>query len=113
MTLYAYTLDNARDVKDRFQAFDRDCYPLEVYQAILDYELELADGIGQSRALDVIAWCCDISETTLESENRPLLESNADEDDLYTLADLADRLRDKTTILFADESTGTVYHLAY
>ena len=113
MTLYAYTLDNARDVKDRFQAFDRDSYPLEVYQAILDMEEELADSSGQSRALDVIAWCCDISETTLESENRPLLESNADEDDLYTLADLADRLRDKKTILFADESTGTVYHLAY
>ena len=105
MTLYAYTLDNARDVKDRFQAFDRDCYPLELYQAILDYELELADCSGQSRALDVIAWCCDISETTLASK--------ADEDDLYTLDELADRLRDETTILFADEGTETVYHLAY
>ena len=105
MTLYAYTLDTARDVKDRFQAFDRDSYPLEVYQAILDYEEELAEGIGQSRALDVIAWCCDISETTLASK--------ADEDDLYTLADLADRLRDETTVLYVDEGTETVYHLAY
>ena len=105
MTLYAYTLDTARDVKDRFQAFDRDCYPLELYQAILDYELELADSIGQSRSLDVIAWCCDISETTLESK--------AGEDDLYTLADLADRLRDETTVLYVDEGTETVYHLAY
>ena len=105
MALYAYTLDNARDVKERFLAFGRDSYPLEVYQAILDYEEELAEGIGQSHSLDVIAWCCDISETTLESK--------ADEDDLYTLDELADRLRDETTILFADESTGTVYHLAY
>ena len=104
MTLYAYTLDNARDVKERFQAFDRDCYPLEVYQAILDYELELADSSGQSRALDVIAWCCDISETTLESNT---------DDDLYTLDDLADRLREETTVLYVDEGTETVYHLVY
>ena len=105
MTLYAYTLDTARDVKERFQAFDRDSYPLEVYQAILDYELELAEGIGQSRALDVIAWCCDISETDLES--------NTDEDDLYTLADLAARLREETTVLYVDEDSETVYHLVY
>ena len=104
MTLYAYTLDNASDVKERFQAFDRDSYPLEVYQAILDYELELAEGIGQSRALDVIAWCCDISETTLESNT---------DDDLYTLDDLADRLREETTVLYVDEGTETVYHLVY
>ena len=113
MALYAYTLDNARDVKDRFHDFGRDYYPLEVYQAILDYEEELAEGIGQSRALDVIAWCCDISETDLESENRPLLESNTDEDDLYTLADLAARLREETTVLYVDEDSETVYHLVY
>ena len=105
MTLYAYTLDNARDVKDRFHDFGRDYYPLEVYQAILDYEEELAEGIGQSRALDVIAWCCDISETDLES--------NTDEDDLYTLADLAARLREETTVLYVDEDSETVYHLVY
>ena len=105
MPLYAYTLDNARDVKDRFHDFGRDYYPLEVYQAILDYEEELAEGIGQSRALDVIAWCCDISETDLES--------NTDEDDLYTLADLAARLREETTVLYVDEDSETVYHLVY
>ena len=105
MTLYAYTLDNASDVKERFNAFGRDCYPLEVYQAILDMEEELADSSGQSRALDVIAWCCDISETTLESK--------ADEDDLYTLADLAARLRDETTVLYVAEDSETVSHLAY
>ena len=110
MALYAYTLDNASDVKERFQAFDRDCYPLEVYQAILDYELELADSSGQSRSLDVIAWCCDISETTIAEYNKYHATC---EDDLYTLADLADRLRDETTVLYVDEGTETVYHLAY
>ena len=106
MPLYAYTLDTAREVKDRFHDFGRDCYPLEVYQAILDYELELAEGIGQSRSLDVIAWCCDISETDLES-------NAADDDDLYTFDDLVADLARKTTILFADEDSETVYHLAY
>ena len=110
MALYAYTLDNASDVKDRFQAFGRDYYPFEVYQAILDYELELADCTGQSHALDVIAWCCDLSETTL-TESNP--ESSAAEDDLYTLDELANRLRDETTVLYVDEGTETVYHLAY
>ena len=110
MALYAYTLDNARDVKERFQAFDRDYYPLEVYQAILDYELELADGIGQSRALDVIAWCCDISETTIAEYNKYHATC---EDDLYNFDDLVADLARKTTILFADEDSETVYHLAY
>ena len=110
MPLYAYTLDNARDVKDRFHDFGRDCYPLEVYQAILDYEEELAEGIGQSRALDVIAWCCDLSETTIAEYNKYHATC---EDDLYTLADLADRLREETTVLYVDEDSETVYHLVY
>ena len=113
MPLYAYTLDSAHEVKDRFKTFDRDYYPLDVYQAILDAEDALAECSGQSRALDVIAWCCNLSETTLASANRPLIERGADEDDLYTLDDLADRLRAETTVLYVDEDTDTVYYLAY
>ena len=108
MPLYAYTLDNAREVKDHFKAFDRDYYPLDVYQAILD----IAECSGQSRALDVIAWCCDIITTDLTGVNRPLVERGLSDDDLYTFDDLVAELDSKTTILFADETSGTVYHLA-
>lgn len=111
-TIVTQTADNAYHIQDAFRATNRDYYPLGVYEAIFDFINEThAD--DEPYHLDVIAWCCDLSETTLESENRPLLERKVDEDDLYTLDDLADRLRDETTVLYIDEDTETVYHLAY
>ena len=104
------TADNAYHIQDAFRRLDRDGYPLEVYQAIYDYinETHDADAVYE---LDVIAWCCDLSETTLDALSAP--EQNADEDDLYTLDDLADYLHDVTTVLYVDYDAEVIYHLAY
>ena len=107
MTLYAYTLDTARDVKDRFQAFDRDCYPLEVYQAILDYELELADSSGQSRALDVIAWCCEIQATTIAEYNK--YHATCEEEMIANAADLKAAMENIVYVYGVDYENGIVY----
>ena len=92
------TADNAYHIQDAFRRLDRDCYPLGVYQAIYDY---INDTYAEDEPyeLDVIAWCCDVSETTL--------------DDVSDLDDLADRLHSETTVLYVDYDTETVYHLAY
>ena len=111
-TIVTQTADNAYHIQDAFRLVGRDHYPLGVYEAIFDF-IDDTHGDDEPYHLDVIAWCCDLSETTLESENRPLLERGADEYDLYTLDDLTDRLRDETTVLYVDEDTETVYHLAY
>lgn len=111
-TIVTQTADNAYHIQDAFRQMNRDDYPLGVYEAIFDFINETTTE-SEYYHLDVIAWCCDLSETTLESENRPLLERKVDEDDLHTLDDLADRLRDETTVLYVDEDTETVYHLAY
>ena len=112
VTIVTQTADNAYHIQAAFRLVNRDHYPLGVYEAIFDL-IENTHGDDEPYYLDVIAWCCDLGETTLESENRPLLERGADEYDLYTLDDLTDRLRDETTVLYVDEDTDTVYHLAY
>ena len=106
------TADNAYHIQDAFRAANRDYYPMGVYEAIFDFINDI-HGDNEAYELDVIAWCCDISETTLESENRPLLEREVGEDDLYTLDALVDRLRDETTVLYVDEDSEVIYHLAY
>ena len=92
------TADNAYHIQDAFRRLDRDCYPLGVYQAIYDL-IQDTHGADEPYELDVIAWCCDLSETTLG--------------DVSDLDDLADRLHSETTVLYVDYDAETVYHLAY
>lgn len=56
LVAYHDTIDTANDVKRKFHELDRDNYPDEVYQHILDYHIET-----QTPVIDVIAWACDIS----------------------------------------------------
>ena len=102
-TIVTQTADNACHIQDAFRAAGRDYYPQGVYEAILDY-INYTRGDDEVYHLDVIAWCCDVSETTL-SDNYF--------DDLGDLDDLTDRLRRETTVLYVDTDAGTVYHLAY
>ena len=94
------TADNAYHIKDAFRAVNRDYYPYGVYEAIFDLINETTTE-SQYYNIDVIAWACDISETTLEG-------SQFDE-----LAELADHLRDETTVLYVDEYKETIWHLVY
>ena len=106
-TIVTQTADNAYHIQDAFRRLDRDCYPFEVYQAIYDYINE-THGDDEVYELDVIAWCCDLHETTLDDP-----ELNADEFGLYTLDDLADYLRSATPVLYVDEDDEVIYYLAY
>ena len=103
--------DNACHIQNAFRAAGRDDYPQGVYEAIFDY-INYTRGDGEVYHLDVIAWCCDISKTTLT-------DNYFDDFDGYfvnhfdDIDDLADRLRYETTVLYVDADAGTVYHLAY
>ena len=101
------TADNAYHIQDAFRRLDRDGYPLGVYEAIFDY-INDTHGEDEVYELDVIAWCCDLSETTLDDP-----ELNADEFDLYALDDLAEYLRSTTPVLYVDYDAEVIYHLAY
>ena len=67
--LYANRITTAEEVRQQFANLDRDYYPLEVYQTILDIEDDLSDCSGQARELDVIGWCCEINEVTIDDYN--------------------------------------------
>ena len=118
-TIVTQTADNAHDIQDAFQAAGRDDYPQGVYEAIFDY-INYTRGTDEVYHLDVIAWCCDLSVTTLTDNYFGGLDSDFDSD-FYNdsanhfddLDDLADRLRRETTVLYVDADAGTVYHLAY
>ena len=119
-TIVTQTANNACHIQDAFRAAGRDDYPQGVYEAIFDY-IHNTRGINEVYHLDVIAWCCDISETTITDN---YFDSDADSDsdsDFYNyfdnhyddIDDLADRLRRETTVLYVDAGAGSVYHLAY
>lgn len=63
LAAYHDTINTANDVKRKFADLDRDTYPHEVYQYILDYHLET-----QTPVIDVIGWACDIMYTEADSE---------------------------------------------
>ena len=115
-TIVTQTADNACHIQDAFRAAGRDDYPQGVYEALFDY-INYTRGDGEVYHLDVIAWCCDISETTLTDnyfDNYFDSDFYIDADNHFDdIDDLADRLRYETTVLYVDADAGTVYHLAY
>ena len=111
-TIVTQTADNACHIQDAFRAAGRDDYPLGVYEAIFEY-INYTRGIDEVYHLDVIAWCCDLSETTLTDNYFDNHFSNYFDNHFDDLDDLADRLREETTVLYVDADTEKVYHLAY
>ena len=63
LVAYHDVINTFRDVKRKFAELDRDTYPDEVYQYILDYHLET-----QTQVIDVIGWACDIMYTEADSD---------------------------------------------
>ena len=108
------TADNAYHIRDAFRSYNRDDYPMGVYAAIYDY-IQETHGDGDAYALDVIAWCCDISETDLESANQPLRALGFDDGDgvLFTLDSLVSAIEYHTIILYVDGDNEIIYHFAY
>ena len=94
---------NAYHIRDEFRSFDRDYYPMGVYQAIYDL-IQETYGEDEPYELDVIAWCCDLSETTMQDCD--ILEHG-------DIAGLAYHLSKYTTILYVDYDNDTIYHLSY
>ena len=98
--IFSKTLNNAFDIRDVFLKFDRDYFPIEVYQAIFDF-IKDTHADNEPYELDVIAWCCDLSETSLDDEEFDSFDA------------LVEHLENNTFILFADKGSEIVYHLAY
>ena len=117
-TIVTKTAENACHIQDAFRAAGRDDYPLGVYEAIFDF-INYTRGGDEVYHLDVVAWCCNISETTITDNYFDDLDNYFDDLDNHfdnhydDIDDLADRLRRETTVLYVDADAGTVYHLAY
>lgn len=64
---YGSEITCGSDVWQAFQNYDRDYYPQEVYDYIYDC-LNDAYGDDDVVELDVIAWCCNISQETFDAD---------------------------------------------
>lgn len=72
---YGSEITDGGDVWQAFQNYDRDYYPQEVYDYIYDcLDDQSTDDVVE---LDVIAWCCDISQETFDADK--VLQETHDE----------------------------------
>lgn len=115
---------DVNDMKERFEALDRDYYTYEGLEALLDYY----DEIDENMEFDAIAICCDCTEygdgvacsledlkdeygykypveEWLEDE---ALEKNEFDNDEY-MAALVERLEDETTVLHVSNGNYIVF----
>lgn len=115
---------DVNDMKERFEALDRDYYTYEGLEALLDYY----DEIDENMEFDAIAICCDCTEygggaaCSLEDlkdeysykypveewlEDEALEENEYDEDEY--MAALIERLEDETTVLHVSNGNYIVF----
>lgn len=115
---------DVNDMKERFEALDRDYYTYEGLEALLDYY----DEIDENIEFDAIAICCDCTEygdgaaCSLEDlkdeysykyqveewlEDEALEENEFDEDEYMTA--LVERLEDETTVLHVSNGNYIVF----
>lgn len=115
---------DVNDMKERFEALDRDYYTYEGLEALLDYY----DEIDENMEFDAIAICCDCTEygdgaaCSLEDlkneygykypveewlEDNALEENEFDNDEY--IAALVERLEDETTVLHVPNGNYIVF----
>lgn len=82
--------ENAWDVKELHKRADRDYYSLDAYDAL--FKMFEESGLDE---YDVIAWCCDFDELSLEDAKKyyyydliDLVEFDADEDEIKEVFEL-------------------------
>jgi len=115
---------DVNDMKERFEALDRDYYTYEGLEALLDYY----DEIDENMEFDAIAICCDCTEygdgaacslEDLKNEygykypvnewlEDEALEENEFDNDEY-MAALVERLEDETTVLHVSNGNYIVF----
>lgn len=115
---------DVNDMKERFEALDRDYYTYEGLEALLEYY----DEIDENMEFDAIAICCDCTEygdgaacslEDLKNEygykypveewlEDEALEENEFDNDEY-MAALVERLEDETTVLHVSNGNYIVF----
>ena len=107
------TIDSGSDLKQAFAQMGRDTsnLPVAYYDALFDIIEEHARESGEEHfKLDVIAWDCDTSYTTLD-DSYITPDMYAGDKENPATEELANYLQDHTTVIWYDETT--VYHFAY
>lgn len=129
MPIYANQIHTAYQLRDAFRDYDRDNYPMPLYDALLDYLNEYVEATGEPYELNVIALCCDLQQTGCEEFLRGHKDKCPDpadffqavsegasefEGDFFVAAvfdSLTEHVEENHTLLYADPQTLTVYYI--
>jgi len=86
------TIDTASELAQEFKACNRDYYTYEAYEALL----EMLEGAGEDFELDVVAICCDYTESDAKTiaQDYNIDISDVDEDEVLDF--VLDYLNDET-----------------
>jgi len=95
-----YQSINIHDFRNAFQAYDRqDNFSYEGQQLLFDWLEEYEDYTGEIMELDVVALCCDFTESDLEDINQDYSQS------FETLEDAVEWLEYRTSVVGITDST--------
>ena len=109
---FQFTIDSGTELKQAFAQMGRDTgnLPIAYYDALLLFIEDDASASGEKHfMIDIIAWDCDTTYTSLDDRYITPAMYAADEEN-PTTEELANYLQDRTTVIWYDETT--VYHFA-
>lgn len=103
-------INNADQLKSKFNQYGRDYYINGTYNALIDYFEECyPDGYE----LDVIAVCCDLTEGTFEEIAADYNIQPSDEEEGLTFDDVIEFLHDNTSVLYYDEDENVISYWSF
>ena len=98
--------------KDQFVAYGRaDNFSNAGLSALFDYLEESEQDVGEELELDVIALCCDFTESdidTIANDYSIDLSDCVDLEDQFNI--VLDFLESETAVIYSDERTGTILY---
>ena len=95
---------NEHQFIEGFRAIRPDQFSIPALRALFAHLEELENDIGEDIEFDVIAFCCDYQELTLEDINREYIEYTGDEP-FDNLKDAAVYMEEHTTVIPVNDET--------
>ena len=106
------SINNVYQFREAFRLAGRsDQFSYEGLEVLFDYLDNLSEDIGEPIELDVVAFCCEYYESSIEEliDNYNIDMSEVDEDDPDSIIDVVREYLEYNTIVCGQVSDGFVY----
>ena len=106
------SINNVYQFREAFRLAGRmDQFSYEGFEVLFDYLDELSEDTGEPIELDVVGFCCDYNESSIEEliDNYNIDLSEADEDDPDSIIDVVREYLEYNTSVCGQVSDGFIY----